>query len=255
MKAFSRKQIIPLLAVAFLLGAWELVCRVGLIPAFLLPAPSQVVSALIADAPLLAQHAGMTLLEAALGLVIGIVLGFVLAVLMDRFEGLYLAFRPIITVSQTVPTIAIAPLLVLWFGYGILPKVLLIVLTTFFPVVISLVAGFRSVDPDLVDLMRTMRASDWQIFRYAKLPLATEHLMSGLKISATYAIVSAVIAEWLGGFTGLGVYMTRVRKSFSYDRMFASIVVISALSLALMRLVDLIEYLLLPWKRDERKDG
>ena len=151
---------------------------------------------------------------------------------MDRFEGLYLALEPLMTISQTIPTIAIAPLLVLWFGYGLAPKVVLIVLTTFFPVTVSLVQGLRSVDPDMIDLMRTMGASRWQIFWYAKLPAAADQFFSGLKISATYAIVGAVIAEWLGGFSGLGVYMTRVRKSFSYDKMFASIIVVSALSLA-----------------------
>ncbi|MBQ6395192.1 MAG: ABC transporter permease, partial [Atopobiaceae bacterium] len=183
----------------------------------------------------------------------GVAIGFVLAILMDRFEMLYLALQPLITLSQTVPTIAIAPLLVLWFGYGLAPKVILIVLTTFFPVAVSLVDGFRSVDPDQIALMRTMRASETQIYRYVKLPAAAEQFFSGLKISATYAIVGAVIAEWLGGFSGLGVYMTRVRKSFSYDKMFASILVISFLSLALMKIVDLLQYLAMPWKRAERK--
>ena len=246
------RRVIPVATVAVLLVLWELVCRTGLVPAFMLPAPSAVVAALVKDAALIASHSATTLLEAALGLVIGVVLGFVLAVLMDRFEGFYLALQPLITLSQTVPTIAIAPLLVLWLGYGLAPKVVLIVLTTFFPVAVSLVSGFRSVDPDQIDLMRTMRASEWQIFRYVKLPAAGDQFFAGLKISATYAIVGAVIAEWLGGFSGLGVYMTRVRKSFSYDKMFASILVISALSLALMKLVEGIEFVSMPWKRTEK---
>ena len=236
-----------------LLALWELVCRSGAVPAYMLPAPSQVVVALIADAPTIWQHTLTTLEEAAAGLAIGVAIGFVLSMLMDRFEVFYLALQPLITVSQTIPAIAVAPLLVLWFGYGLLPKIVLIILTTFFPVAVSLISGFRSVDPDQIDLMRTMHATNWQIFRYVKLPAAAEPFFSGLKISATYAIVGAVIAEWLGGFSGLGVYMTRVRKSFSYDKMFASILVISALSLGLMRLVDLVEYLCLPWKRAERK--
>ena len=180
--------------------------------------------------------------------------GFAFAVLMDRFETFYLAFDPLLTVSQTVPTVAIAPLFVLWFGYGLLPKVLLVVITTFFPVTVALANGFRSVDQDQIDLMRTMRATEWQIFRYAKLPAAMDQFFSGLRISATYAIVGAVISEWLGGFWGLGVYMTRVRKSFSYDRMFAVIIIISALSLALMRGVDVLERICMPWKRAERND-
>lgn len=236
-----------------LLAAWELVCRLGIIPAYLLPAPSQVIVALIADVPIIWQHTVTTLVEAAVGLTVGVAIGFVLAVLMDRFEAFYLALQPLITLSQTVPAIAVAPLLVLWFGYGLLPKVILIVFITFFPVAVSLVSGFRSVDPDQIDLMRTMHATTWQIFRYVKLPAAAEPFFAGLKISATYAIVGAVIAEWLGGFSGLGVYMTRVRKSFSYDKMFASILVISVLSMALLGIVGALERACMPWKREERK--
>lgn len=248
-----RARLIPTLTIAGLLAVWQLACSTGLVPAFLLPSPVAVVQALVKDVPLIVQHSATTLVEAIIGLAIGVAVGFLFAVAMDRFEVVYLALEPLMTISQTIPTIAIAPLLLLWFGYGLTPKVVLIVLTTFFPVTVSLVSGFRSVDPDVLDLMRTMRASRLQVFWYAKLPAAADQFFSGLKISATYAIVGAVVAEWLGGTSGLGVYMTRVRKSFSYDRMFASIIVISALSLALMRLVDLIEYVSLPWKRAERK--
>lgn len=253
MRLSVKKWLAPAVAIIALLVVWELVCRMEIVPAYMLPAPTQVVVALVDDAPLIWEHTQTTLIEALVGLVIGCALGFVLAVLMDCFETLYLAFQPIITVSQTIPAIAIAPLLVLWFGYGLLPKIVLIVLITFFPIAVSLVSGFRSVDPDQIDLMRTMHASEWQIFRYVKLPAAAEPFFAGLKISATYAIVGAVIAEWLGGFSGLGVYMTRVRKSFSYDKMFASILVISALSLALLWLVNVLERVCLPWKRAERK--
>ena len=252
MKLAAKKRIVPVAAMTALLVVWEAVCRTGLVPAYLLPAPTQDVVALVTDAPLLWQHTLTTLLEAAVGLAVGVALGFVLAVIMDCFEIFHLAVQPLITISQTVPAIAIAPLLVLWFGYGLLPKIVLIVLTTFFPIAVSLLSGFRSVDPDQIDLMRTMHASTWQIFRYVKLPAAAEPFFSGLKISATYAIVGAVIAEWLGGFSGLGVYMTRVRKSFSYDKMFASILVISVLSLGLIKLVEVLENVCLPWKRAER---
>ena len=246
-----RQILVPVAAVALLLVIWEAACDLGFVPSFLLPSPLAVLRALVSDLPLIAQHSATTLVEAAAGLGIGVMLGAIFALLMDRFETFYLAFDPLMTISQTIPTIAIAPLLVLWFGYGLAPKIVLIVLTTFFPVTVSLVSGLKSVDPDMVDLMLTMGASRWQIFRYVKLPAATDELFSGLRISATYAIVGAVIAEWLGGFSGLGVYMTRVRKSFSYDKMFAAILVISVLSLALMHVVDLLEYLCMPWKRAE----
>ena len=248
----KRRIVVPLLTLVVFIAAWELLVRMGVVPSFLLPAPSAVATAFVADAPLLVEHTLTTVLEAALGLAIGVVVGFVFAVLMDRFETFYLAFNPLITVSQTIPTVAIAPLLVLWFGYGLAPKILLIVLTTFFPVTVSLVSGFRSVDPDVIDLMRTMNATDLQIFMRAKLPMALDQFFSGLRISATYAIVGAVIAEWLGGFSGLGVYMTRVRKSFSYDSMFAVIILISALSLGLMKGIDLLAKVCMPWKQGAR---
>lgn len=252
MSSSTAKKIIPVATLLCLIVLWELLCRTGLVPSFLLPAPSAVLCALVLDAPLIASHALTTLVEALLGLAIGILLGFVLALLMDRFEYVAFAISPLMTLSQTVPSIAIAPLLVLWFGYGILPKLILVVITSFFPVAVALYSGLSSVDPDLIDLMRSLKASEWQIFVRVKLPAAAEQFFSGLRIAAAYAIVSAVIAEWLGGFSGLGVYMTRVRKSFSYDKMFASILLISLLSLALMRAVDALEYVLLPWKRKER---
>ncbi|WP_350455081.1 ABC transporter permease [Slackia heliotrinireducens] len=248
-----KRIAVPLATLALILLVWQGSVDFGLIPNFLLPTPAQVVTALANDWQLLAHHAATTLLEAAVGLALGVLLGFVVAVAMDRFETLYLALEPIVTISQTVPTIAIAPLLVLWLGYGLLPKIVLIIVTTFFPITVSLVSGFKSVDPDVVDLMRTMNASRWQIFLYAKIPAASDQFFAGLKISATYAIVGAVIAEWLGGNAGLGVYMTRVRKSFSYDRMFAVIIVISALSLVLMKLIDLLQKVCMPWKPQERK--
>ena len=251
--AALKRKLVPALTVVCILLAWQVIVDGGVVPRFMLPSPTDVIAALAEDWPLIWSHAATTLTEAALGLSIGVALGFVIAVLMDTFEAFFLAMQPLITISQTVPTVAIAPLLVLWLGYGIVPKVVLIVLTTFFPVAVSLVSGFRSVDADVVDLMRTMRASRLQLFWYAKLPAALDQLFSGLRISATYAIVSAVIAEWLGGMSGLGVYMTRVRKSFAYDRMFAAILVVSALSLALIAFVSLIERVSMPWKRAERK--
>jgi ABC-type nitrate/sulfonate/bicarbonate transport system permease component len=248
-----RLSVAPIVTVAVLLAVWQLVCSIGLVPSYLLPSPVEVVVAFVGDFGLLMSHTASTIVEALLGLAIGVAVGFVVAVLMDRFEVVYRALDPLVTISQTVPTVAIAPLLVLWFGYGIAPKVLLVVLTTFFPITVALSSGFRSVDADVIDLMRTMNATRWQVFRYAKLPAAADQFFSGLRISATYAMVGAVIAEWLGGFNGLGVYMTRVRKSYSYDKMFAVILLISALSLALMGLVSLLERVCMPWKRAERK--
>lgn len=219
--------------------------------AFLLPSPLQVAKSFLTEFPALMSHSLITLSEAFTGLGLGILLGFFMAVIMDRFEVLYQAFYPLVILTQTVPTVAIAPLLVLWFGYEMAPKVILIVITTFFPITIGLLTGFRSADPDAVSLLRAMGAGQGQIFFYIKLPGALEQFFSGLRISASYAVVGAVISEWLGGFGGLGVYMTRVKKAFAFDKMFAVIFLVSAISLLLMNGVELLQKLCMPWKRRE----
>lgn len=216
----------------------------------MLPSPIQVVQAFIKEFPTLMQHSYVTLTEAFLGLGLGVLLGFIMAVLMDQFEGLYQAFYPIIVLTQTVPTVAIAPLLVLWFGYEMTPKVVLIVITTFFPIAIGLLNGFRSADSDSIHLLRAMGADRWQIFRHIKLPGAMSQFFAGLRISASYAVVGAVISEWLGGFNGLGVYMTRVKQAFAFDKMFAVIFLISIISLLLMKGVDVLQKVCMPWDKE-----
>lgn len=240
------------IAIVALLAIWQAACSLELVPSFMLPSPVQVVRAFVGDWPLLAGHAATSLIEAAAGLALGIACGAAAAVVMDRFEVLYRAFYPLVVLTQTIPTVAIAPLLVLWLGYGMLPKVVLIVVATFFPITVGLLGGFRSVDPDEIDLMRSMGASRWQILWHCKLPASMPQFFSGLKISAAYAIVGAVIAEWLGGFSGLGVYMTRVRKAYSFDKMFAVIFLISALSLVLMWAVEAVRRIAMPWERSSR---
>ncbi len=235
-------------AVILILIVWQTVSGLGMIDSFLLPSPVSVVKAFIAEFPALMEHSVVTLTEAFLGLGLGILLGFVMAVLMDHFEVLYKAFYPILVLTQTIPTVAIAPLLVLWFGYEMMPKIILIVITTFFPITVGLLNGFRSVDRDGVSLLRAMGGSRWHIFRYIKLPAAMSQFFGGLRISASYAVVGAVISEWLGGFSGLGVYMTRVKKAFSFDKMFAVIFLISFISLLLMKGVDLLQKKCMPWE-------
>lgn len=195
------------------------------------------------------SHARVTLTETFIGLFLGIAIGFLMAVVMDRFSILRKMVYPLIVVSQTIPTVAIAPLLVIWLGYQMLPKIVLIVLVVFFPITISLLEGFSSVDQDTVNLMRSMGASRMQIFRYVKLPNSIGHFFSSLKISVSYAVVSAVVSEWIGGTEGLGCYMTRVRKSYASDKMFAVIILISVISLVLIWLTSLIHRSCMPWDR------
>ena len=237
-------------AIVLILVIWQSISFLGIVDDFLLPSPIQVGKAFASEFPALMQHSVVTLSEAFIGLALGIVLGFVMAVSMDQFEPLYKACYPLIVLTQTVPTVAIAPLLVLWFGYEMTPKIILIVITTFFPIAVGLLNGFRSADQDSMNLLRAMGAGRWQIFRYIKMPGAMSQFFGGLRISASYAVVGAVISEWLGGFSGLGVYMTRVKKAFSFDKMFAVIFLISIISLLLMKGVDLLQKKCMPWEKE-----
>lgn len=219
----------------------------------MLPSPVQVGQAFVQDFSLLAFHARVTLIEAALGLALGVFLGVVVAIAMDHFEKVKEAVYPLLVLTQTVPTIAVAPLLTIWFGFGIFPKVVLIVVTIFFPVAVAMLNGFSSVDQDELRLMHSMGANTHQILWHVKLPASFGDFFSALKIGVTYAVIGAVISEWLGGFEGLGVYMTRVRKSYAFDKMFAVILLISLISLLLMGLVNLLEKMAMPWKKGENK--
>jgi ABC-type nitrate/sulfonate/bicarbonate transport system permease component len=241
-------------AVAGLLALWQMVCMAGLVPGYMLPSPVQVLQAFFSERDALWRNSLITLQEAFIGLGLGVGIGFLAAVLMDAFRVLYQAFYPLLILTQTIPSVAIAPLLVLWFGYEMTPKIILIVISTFFPVTVGLLEGFRSADKDAIGLLRSMGAGRVQIFRYIKFPSALPQFFSGLRIAAAYSVVGAVISEWLGGFGGLGVYMTRVKKAFAFDKMFAVIFLISGISLALMALVEYAQKKCMPYQNLGKKE-
>lgn len=243
----------PFTALAAVVLIWYLCNSFEVVPAYMLPSPQAVAAAFVNNFDVMLEQAAVTLQEAVYGLAIGIGIAFLVAALMDRFSFLRKAIYPILVVTQTIPTIAIAPLLVLWMGFGMAPKITLVVITTFFPISIGLLDGFEAADRDEINMMRSMGADNLQIFRHIKLPSATGSFFSGLRISASYAIVGAVISEWLGGFEGLGVYMTRVKKAYAFDKMFAVIVFISIISLVLMGIVSLLQKAAMPWERKNKK--
>ncbi len=238
----------PIAFVSLLVIVWGIVSHYEWVPRFMLPSPQSVVKALVSDLPLLARHSAVTLTEAFTGLLLSIVFAWLLAILMEEFFKVRKTLYPLLIVTQTIPTIAIAPLLVLWLGYGMLPKIALIFITCFFPLVISILSGFATAEEDALRLFASMGASRVQILLWIKLPSAIESFFAGLKVSASYSIVGAVIAEWLGGNDGLGVYMARVRKSFSFDKMFAVILVVTLISLLLLYGVDRIQRKTMKWK-------
>ncbi|MGM9551993.1 MAG: ABC transporter permease [Clostridia bacterium] len=239
--------------IAIILILWQIVGMMEIVPKFMLPTPIKVIQALVGDWKILLSNLVITLSEASIGMAFALAGSFVMAVLMDRFKMIHNMLYPICVVSQTIPTVAIAPLLVLWFGFGMTPKVILIFITCFFPLLVALVSGFECADKNVLRLYRSMDAGYLKILFDVKIPYALDSFFAGLRISVSYSIVGAVISEWLGGEGGLGVYMTRVRKSFRFDKMFAVIIVISVLSLLLIRLVDIIRDRTMVWKKYDKR--
>ena len=241
----------PLVPLAALILLWQFLSMSGFIPGYMLPGPMRVTTAFVADFSLLMRHLWRTLLEAMAGLSLAVAASFVLALVMDANRFLKQSVTPLLLLTQTMPVIAIAPLLILWMGYGAAPKIALVFLTCFFPMTIGLLGAFSQADTDAIRLLKSMGASRRQIYQYIKLPQALPAFFSGLKISSSYSIIGAVIAEWLGGDAGLGVYMIRVRRSYSFDKMFAVILLTSVLSLLLIRLVSIIERAAMPWRNQQ----
>ncbi|HEY3081011.1 MAG TPA: ABC transporter permease [Chloroflexota bacterium] len=237
---------------AAILLVWQTATGLGRLPKWLLPSPLDIATALVTNAPLLAFHAARTLEEALIGLVLAFALGLGTAVVMDRSEFARRAFYPVLVTSQTIPIVAIAPLLVIWFGYDLLPKVLVVALVCFFPMVVATFDGLGAVDPEAVRLVRSMGATGWQLFWRVRWPGALPGVFSGVRISVTYGVVGAIVGEFVGASRGLGYYLQHSADQLLTERVFAGIVVSAVLSVALFLVVGLIERLLVPWHRPER---
>ena len=240
------------LPLAALLLFWQGVSMSGIVPGFMLPGPLRVTAAFAADFPLLMRHMRHTLLEALAGLALAAAAAIILAIAMDSSRLLKDSLSPLLLLTQTIPAIAIAPLLILWYGYGAAPKIALVFLVCFFPMTIGLLGAFAGADIDSIRLLRSMGATKPQIYRYIKFPQALPAFFSGLKIAGSYSIIGAVISEWLGGNAGLGVYMIRVRRSYSFDKMFAVILLTSVLSIVLIKIITIIEKASMPWLANEK---
>ena len=240
-----------MLIVALLL-LWQLYVSSGQISARVLPAPIAVVQALVANWDVIYGHTLQTLLETVLGLAIATVLGLGLAILLDMADWIRRAVYPLLVISQTIPIIALAPLLVIWFGIDLAPKVIVVTLYCFFPIAVACADGLLATDPDLVRLMRSMRASRWQILWLVRLPGAMPSFFSGLRIAATYSMTGAIVGEYVAASRGLGLYMEDAAHSFAVILVFAAILVTSLLSLFLFGFVSLLERIALPWYQGVR---
>ena len=256
---FWHEAIPPLLLVCFVLLVWQTVAVRSGLSAFILPSPIQVAQATFETWDMLLPAIGTTMVETGIGLGIAIVFGVAIASVMDISNLLRRSLYPILVASQTVQILAIAPLLIIWFGFGLLPKVLVVILICFFPLAVNTADGLASADPDLVALLRSMGASRNQIWRMVRLPAALPSFFSGLRIAVTYSVVGATIAEWVGGSAGLGLYMLRSKNALATDQVFAAIVVTSVISIGLYTLVYALERAVLPWYytdlREEQWEG
>jgi ABC-type nitrate/sulfonate/bicarbonate transport system permease component len=261
--ARAREVAAPALLFVALIGLWEVAAQTGVLAnillteqgagaggdaEFLVPAPSDIADALWNDRDLLAEDAWVTLREVVLGFALALISGLALAVLIHLSKSARRAVYPLLVASQTIPIVVLAPILVVWFGFGIFPKLLIIALICFFPITVNAYDGLRSVDPDLLKMMRTLGAGRGQTLRRAELPWALPFIFSGAKIAVAVAVIGAVFAEWAGADSGLGHLILVSSGELSTSLTFAAIVVLSAIAICLFALLALVERRVVTWK-------
>jgi NitT/TauT family transport system permease protein/putative hydroxymethylpyrimidine transport system permease protein len=249
-----RRWVLPALLLAALVGLWQIAASTGAIAdllslePYLVPSPAEIASSLWENRALLAENAWVTLREMVFGIIAAIAVGVGFAVAMHRWRVVRDAAYPLIIASQTIPILVIAPILIVWFGYGIAPKVVIIALVCFFPLTINALDGLRAVEPEAVKMMRSLDASRWQLFRRVEAPTALPHVFTGAKIAVVIAPIGAVFAEWAGSSAGLGHLIQSDSANFEVARQFATVAVLSAMALTLMGLTVLAERRVVRWR-------
>jgi NitT/TauT family transport system permease protein len=241
-------NIMPALALsAGVIIAWEVIIRLFKVPTFVLPAPTAIVTSLVANWRALAVASQATALEVLFGFVLSAIVGVLVALVIVRFERFGRALYPLIVLFQNVPKVALAPIFILWFGYDLAPKVLLIVVIAFFPVTIDMLAGLQSVEPSFVSLMRSVGASKGKILLRVRIPHSLPHLMAGLKVAITFSVIGAIVGEFAGANQGLGYMIQFASTQLDTPLIFAALVVVSTLGLAFFYVVEFAERVLVPW--------
>lgn len=249
-----RRRLLPAVLLGLLIGAWQLAASTGWIADalsledFLVPSPAEIAESLWQNRGLLAENAWVTLREILLGILCAFVVGVGSAILMHRWRVLRDAAYPLMVASQTIPIVVISPILVVWFGYGMTPKIVIVALICFFPIVVNALDGLRAVDPEAVKLMRSLDASRRQLFWRVEAPTALPSLFTGLKIAVVIAPIAAVFAEWAGADAGLGRLIQSDLAYFQVARQFASVLILSAMALALIGLTTLTERRVVGWR-------
>lgn len=241
----------PAALLIVLIACWQAAAWLGLFQQWMFPSPISIVQEAIQIWPRLMMHTGATVKIMLLGFVGGSAVGFVLAALLHLIPGVRSAVYPLLVLSQNVPIIAIAPILTMLLGYGMLPKVLLVIMVCFFPITVAMLSGLMNTDAQLRNYLQMIGIRKWQLFWRLELPHAIVHLFSGLKIAASYSVLSAVVAEWICTNKGLGAFMIISFKGFMPDRVFAAVIIIVAISLTLFGLITLAERLVIRWRPEK----
>ncbi len=254
MKANLSSGAVAWIIVLAFFGLWEAAVRILQTPVYILPAPSKVILTLIDNPGSYAQATALTLGEALAGLLIGVLAGWLLAVLLTLFPGLEGGVMTLAILAKSTPLVAIAPLLTIWLGFGVLPKVVITSLMTFFPVLVNVLSGLQRVDPALFDLFHSWNASRWEVFRHLRLPTALPYLFAALKISAPLALIGAVVAEWTGASGGLGRTMWLAYTNLNLPYLFGAIFILAAAGMALFRMLACLERKSVFWQPDNRQD-
>ena len=244
----ARVRIIPAITIFALLAVWEVACRILNVPDFILPPPTSIFSVGVSQAPLLLSHAGVTAGEILLGITLALMTAVPLAILMFAHPSVEKALAPFLVASQAIPVFALAPLLVVWLGYGIASKVLMASIIIFFPITVSLLEGFKNCEREYVMLFRLMGAGFWKTMRLLYWPWALPHFFSGLKVGVTVATIGAVIGEWVGAQKGLGYLMIQANARLRVDLVFAAIVWLTFMGLCLWGFVGYVERKIITWK-------
>lgn len=242
----------PALILLGVVAAWEGLTRLRDIKAYLLPSPSRIAQRVIADWPILFANFQVTLTEMLLGFALAFVVAMTLGILIAHSAAVRRALYPLVVAAQTVPVIAIAPVLIIWFGYNIVPRVLVTALIAFFPLTVNTVTGFQAVEMELVNFFRSLNATPMQIFLKLSVPAALPFIFAGLKVSATLCVIGATVGEWIGTDRGLGHLIVLDTAQLDTPRVFAALVLLSLSGIALFLLISLLERIALPWRHSHR---
>lgn len=244
---------LPILSFVFLLVAWEVVINVMDIREYIMPPPSTFLERVVTDRATLWKHMLVTGHEVMLGFAWATAFSIPLALVIALVRPIERAFYPLIVFFQLIPKIAIAPLLIVWFGFGVFPKILLTFLLCFFPTLVASMAGFKAIDPRVLYLTKSMGASSWQTFVYVRVPTALPYIFSGLAVSIVFAVTGAIVGEFVGAQAGLGYLLLRGSSYLDTSLMFAVLVVLSIMGLAFSYAVTTLEYIVMPWQRGRKE--